>query len=302
MFATDAESDPLTYTATGATHGTLSSPVGDKVTYTSDAGYSGPASFTFKANDGLANSNSATVSITVIASGGSPPPPPPPAQADLSATLTGTPATVDIGDLVTYTATVHNNGSATATGVTLTDAFPSVLAFTSATSTQGTCERQTAAPKNVVCTIGTLANGASATVVIKAHPTASGVVTNAVLAKGDQADPVSANDTAVVSTTVRSPAAGGSPPPPPASPPPPPPPPGTKTPPNCVVPNLVGQKLAAAKRKLTAAHCKLGKVKKAYSTRVGKGKVQSQSPKARKQLKNGAPVSVVVSRGPRRKK
>jgi serine/threonine-protein kinase len=68
------------------------------------------------------------------------------------------------------------------------------------------------------------------------------------------------------------------------------------------VPKLVGQKLAAAKRKLTAAHCKLGKVKKGYSTRVGSGKVQSQSPKAGRKLKNGTPVSVVVSRGPRRKK
>ena len=37
------------------------------LTYTPDANYNGPDSFTFKANDGTEDSNTATVSITVTA-------------------------------------------------------------------------------------------------------------------------------------------------------------------------------------------------------------------------------------------
>jgi len=49
-------------------HGTLTGTP-PSVTYTPDTGYSGPDSFTFKANDGAADSDPATVSITVQAAG-----------------------------------------------------------------------------------------------------------------------------------------------------------------------------------------------------------------------------------------
>jgi Bacterial Ig domain len=56
---------PLTYTVlTQPIHGTLSGSAHD-LTYTPNAGYIGPDSFTFRANDGTSNSNTATVSITV---------------------------------------------------------------------------------------------------------------------------------------------------------------------------------------------------------------------------------------------
>jgi hypothetical protein len=67
LTASDADSDPLTYTVlTGPAHGTLSGSA-PALTYSPTAGYSGPDSFTFKANDGTADSNTATVSITVTA-------------------------------------------------------------------------------------------------------------------------------------------------------------------------------------------------------------------------------------------
>ena len=57
--------DTLTYSiVTGPAHGQLSGDAPD-LTYTPDAGYAGPDSFTFVANDGLVDSNEATVSITV---------------------------------------------------------------------------------------------------------------------------------------------------------------------------------------------------------------------------------------------
>src|SRR6185437_15367635 len=46
-------------------HGTLAAVEGNVVEYTPAAGYTGPDSFTMKADDGTADSNVATVSITV---------------------------------------------------------------------------------------------------------------------------------------------------------------------------------------------------------------------------------------------
>ena len=59
------EGSRLTYAiVTGPAHGTLTGTA-PNLTYTPAANYNGPDSFTFKANDGSADSNVATVSITV---------------------------------------------------------------------------------------------------------------------------------------------------------------------------------------------------------------------------------------------
>ena len=64
--ATDAETNALTYAiVTGPSHGTLSAISGNMVTYFPATNYFGADSFTFKANDGIADSAPATVSITV---------------------------------------------------------------------------------------------------------------------------------------------------------------------------------------------------------------------------------------------
>jgi hypothetical protein len=64
LVANDVEGSALTYTRSNPSHGTLTG-TGANLTYTPAANYSGPDSFTFTANDGAANSNVATVSITV---------------------------------------------------------------------------------------------------------------------------------------------------------------------------------------------------------------------------------------------
>jgi hypothetical protein len=67
LTATDADGDTLTYSVVAQPlHGDLTGSA-PALTYTPDAGYHGPDSFTFKANDGSADSNTATVSITVTA-------------------------------------------------------------------------------------------------------------------------------------------------------------------------------------------------------------------------------------------
>lgn len=65
LVATDEDNDPLTYSvASQPSHGKLAGSAPD-LTYTPDASYSGPDSFTFKANDGTVDSNIASVSISV---------------------------------------------------------------------------------------------------------------------------------------------------------------------------------------------------------------------------------------------
>lgn len=68
--ATDVDSPSLTYSVmTAPTHGTLTitDPATGAYTYSPDAEYNGPDSFTFQVNDGLVDSNLATVTITVEA-------------------------------------------------------------------------------------------------------------------------------------------------------------------------------------------------------------------------------------------
>ncbi len=65
---TDADSDPLTAVlVSDVSHGTLNLASDGGFTYTPTGGYSGPDSFTYKANDGTADSNTVTVSLTVTA-------------------------------------------------------------------------------------------------------------------------------------------------------------------------------------------------------------------------------------------
>jgi Bacterial Ig domain/Bacterial Ig-like domain/FG-GAP-like repeat len=64
---TDTENDPLTATiVSGPTNGMLTTQAADgSFTYTPNTGFSGSDSFTYKANDGKLDSNTATVTITV---------------------------------------------------------------------------------------------------------------------------------------------------------------------------------------------------------------------------------------------
>jgi len=71
LTATDVDGGALAFTVlTPPAHGTLTGSA-PTLTYTPATGYSGPDAFTFKANDGAADSAPATVSITVVAAPGS---------------------------------------------------------------------------------------------------------------------------------------------------------------------------------------------------------------------------------------
>ena len=74
--------------------------------------------------------------------------------------------------------------------------------------------------------------------------------------------------------------------------------PFTYSEPQCVVPNVKGKTLAAAKRAITAAHCAVGKVTRSTSRTIKKGRVISQKPKPHSRLKYDTRINFIVSKGP----
>lgn len=68
---------------------------------------------------------------------------------------------------------------------------------------------------------------------------------------------------------------------------------------DCRVPRLKGKSLKKAKRAIKSHDCRLGKIRRAMSTRVRKGHVISQKPEPGRQLPHGAEIRLVLSKGKR---
>ncbi|NIC42192.1 tandem-95 repeat protein [Aquabacterium sp. A08] len=139
-------------------------------------------------------------------------------SADLITTkvLTSGDATPAVGDTVVFTVTVRNNGSAQATGVSLSESWPSGLNFVNATASQGSYNSGTG-----LWSIGTLNNGDSATLTLTGTVKVGEggrTLTNTVsAASGDQPDPTDAgNDLSEAVVVDAPPAPAPEPPPPPA--------------------------------------------------------------------------------------
>lgn len=73
--------------------------------------------------------------------------------------------------------------------------------------------------------------------------------------------------------------------------------PGAPAPRACVVPKVVGLTLAAARKAIKRAACRVKSVTRVYSKRIPKGGVTSTKPKRGTHLKHNGPVRVYVSRG-----
>ncbi len=100
----------------------------------------------------------------------------------------------------TYTYTVTNNGPDTTAGVSAVTALSGAAAtIVSAASNQGSC---TIAASTVTCSIGSLANAASATVSITVDPQATGSITATATVSGTEDDPVTGNNTDAETTTI----------------------------------------------------------------------------------------------------
>jgi uncharacterized repeat protein (TIGR01451 family) len=118
--------------------------------------------------------------------------------ANLSVTKTDSPDPVHLGQELTYTITVTNDGPGLAEDVTAVDQLPKATGFGSASATQGTCVRK---KSSVTCNLGDLAAGESATITIVVKPTRKGTITNTVSVTSPT-DPGSPRTASAV-TTVR---------------------------------------------------------------------------------------------------
>jgi len=120
--------------------------------------------------------------------------------ADLTLAKTAT-ASVTIGANITYSLTIHNNGSASAAAAVVSDPLPAGTTYVSATPSQGSCSGTAI----VSCNLGAIANGADATVQIVATNNTSGTKANTATVTNTSPigyDPNLTNNVATATTTV----------------------------------------------------------------------------------------------------
>jgi uncharacterized repeat protein (TIGR01451 family) len=135
-------------------------------------------------------------------------------SADVSVTKTFDKASVPAGELLTYTMVVANQGPSPATNVSLRDALGSLISKTGApglasvSTTAGTCTPSGATggtSATLVCQLGTLAAGASATVTVAVRPTVATTAqrgNTATAFSAEVVDPVLGNNTSTVQSEV----------------------------------------------------------------------------------------------------
>jgi len=116
---------------------------------------------------------------------------------DLAVGITDSPDPVQVGQNLTYTIIVANNGPGNPTNVMMTDTLPASVNFVSANPSQGSCSGTSA----VTCNLGSLPAFGSATVTLVVTPTADGPLSNTAIAP-NPGDPFPSNNSATASTTV----------------------------------------------------------------------------------------------------
>jgi uncharacterized repeat protein (TIGR01451 family) len=124
--------------------------------------------------------------------------------ADIAAGLASSPGTLFVGGVITNTITVTNLGPAAATGVSVTNFLAPGETFVSLTSSQGSYSANGGV---VTWTVGNLAAGGVSQASVITAPGFSGVITNLVIARGDQTDLDTVNNSQISSIVVSAPVA-----------------------------------------------------------------------------------------------
>jgi len=161
----------------------------------------GTTTVTFSATDSTGNTATpVTATVTVTA----PPSPTPASGADLTISKLASFNPVAGGGLQIYTLTITNLGPQAASDVIVSDPLPDSLDFILAIPSQGTCTGTV----NILCSLGTLANGAAATVLLAVMPQITPVLlTNTASVTATTPDPDSSNNLSQVLSTMSGPVA-----------------------------------------------------------------------------------------------
>ena len=137
------------------------------------------------------NPTSATATVTVLPT------------ADLAITqFTAAPKTVQIGDDLTYTIVVINNGPYPATAVKVTSPLGAGASYVTGSGTATPSGAVNLQGSSVVASLGTLAPGASATVTFMVVPSLIATLTGTASVTSNEVDTDTSNNSATVSTTV----------------------------------------------------------------------------------------------------
>jgi uncharacterized repeat protein (TIGR01451 family)/fimbrial isopeptide formation D2 family protein len=128
-----------------------------------------------------------------------------PQYADLAVTKETSDPKPNVGDTITYTITLRNNGTATATGVEVTDALPTNVTYVSSSAAGGTTFNTTGTPvTGGVWTVPSIAPGQSLILTLAATADEPGVQFNTVtITKSDVWDPNDKNNSAQTPTDPR---------------------------------------------------------------------------------------------------
>jgi uncharacterized repeat protein (TIGR01451 family) len=133
-----------------------------------------------------------------------------PPQADLSIIKGDNPDPVVAGELLTYTLSINNAGSSSATAVVARDWSPAGVSIESVTGSgqQASCNAGVPGDplRPSICTFATLVQDASATmtVVVRVLPGTTGLLQNDARVSSDTLDPDNSNNLTTASTTVES--------------------------------------------------------------------------------------------------
>lgn len=122
-----------------------------------------------------------------------------PKYADLGVKKTTSNVSPNVGEVITYTVSLFNLGTAAATNVQVTDALPANVQFVSATAAGGTSFTKTAT--GGVWNVPSIAPGQTLLLTLRAKALSAGIGFNTVtITKSDVYDPNSKNDTAKTPT------------------------------------------------------------------------------------------------------
>ena len=205
-------------------------------------------------------------------------------EQDAGVTTTVGPPDATAGALATLTSTVTNGGPGLGP-ITFTDNVPAGLSIQSAVAASGACA---VVAQMLTCTISGLDAGESTPVLVTVTPTIPGSYTNrvSVAPAAGTPDPNPTNNAASATLSVGQALRLGWPAPVSRS---------------CVVPAFAGVGLRAAKKLLALLDCRIGRVMKAHSKKIPRGRVVKTTP-ATGTFPAGTSIVFTESSGPRKPK